>query len=72
VLLNLREVPYIDSCGLGVLVSKYISLHRYGGQFKLCNISPRSFRVLDITKLLRVFDAFDTEADAVESFSDRR
>ena len=70
VLLNLDEVPYIDSGGLGVLVSKYITLRKRNGQLKLCNLRPRTFRVLDITKLLTVFEAFDSEADGVKSFAE--
>jgi anti-sigma B factor antagonist len=70
VLLNMNEVTYIDSCGLGILVSKYVTLHTRHGQLKLCNLRPRSFRVLEITKLLTVFDAFDSEADGVRSFAE--
>ena len=70
VLLNLDEVPYIDSGGLGVLVSKYITLRKSNGQLRLYNLSPRSFRVLEITKLLTVFDAFDSEADGIKSFAE--
>ncbi len=70
VLLNMDEVPDIDSCGLGVLVSKYITLRKRNGQLKLCNLRPRTFRVLDITKLLTVIDAFDSEADGIKSFAE--
>ena len=68
VLLNMGEVPYIDSCGLGVLVSKYVTLHKRDGQLKLCNLTPRSERVLAVTRLLTVFEAFASEADGVRSF----
>jgi anti-sigma B factor antagonist len=68
VLLNLAEVPYIDSGGLGAVISKYITLCRRNGQLKLCNLRPRSFRVFDITRLLTVFNPFDSEADALRSF----
>jgi len=68
VLINMDEVPSIDSCGLGVLVSKYITLHNRNGQLKLCNLSPHSARVLEITKLLTVFEVFASEADGVKSF----
>ncbi len=44
VLLNMDEVPYIDSCGLGVLASKYVTLRKRDGQLKLCNLNPRSSR----------------------------
>jgi anti-sigma B factor antagonist len=69
VLVNMDEVPAIDSCGLGVLVSKYVTLRRSNGQLKLCNLRPRPSRVLDITKLLTVFEAFASEADGVKSFT---
>jgi anti-sigma B factor antagonist len=68
VLLNLDGVTYIDSAGLGMMVSKFITIHKRDGQMKLCNLHPRSFRVLDITKLLTVFKSFDSEAEAIKSF----
>ena len=68
VLLNLDEVAYLDSCGVGAIVSKYITLRKRDGQLKLYNLRPRSFRVLNITKLLTVFETFDSEARAIESF----
>ncbi len=67
-LLNMQDVPYVDSGGLGVLVSKYVTLRRREGELKLSNLGPRVTRVLSITKLLTVFDAHDTEAEAVKSF----
>ena len=69
VLLNLDEVPFIDSGGLGVLVSKYVTLRKRHGQLKLCNLGPRVARVLEITKLLTVFEVFTSEAAGVKSFS---
>ena len=69
VLLNLDGVTYIDSAGLGVMVSKYISICKRDGQLKLCNLHPRSFEVLHVTKLLTVFEAYDSEAEAIESFA---
>jgi len=68
VLLNLAEVPHIDSTGLGVLASKYVTLRRRGGQLKLCILSQRTRRVLETTKLIKIFEVFDTEAEAVRSF----
>jgi anti-sigma B factor antagonist len=70
VLLNLDEVPSIDSGGLGVLVSKYITLRRRNGQLRLCNLRPRASRVLNITRLLTVFTAYASEADGIESFAE--
>jgi len=68
VLLNMDAVPYIDSCGLGALVSKYVTLRKRDGQLKLCNLGPRCSRVLAITRLLTVFETFASEADGVRSF----
>jgi anti-sigma B factor antagonist len=68
-LVNLAEVTSVDSCGVGVLVSKYITLCKRGGQLKLYNLRPRSFRVLDVTKLLTVLESFESEAEAVRSFA---
>jgi len=69
VLLNMQDVPYIDSGGLGVLVAKFTTLRRRDGHLKLCNLGPRATRVLEITRLLTVFEAFPSEADGVKSFS---
>jgi anti-anti-sigma factor len=68
VLLNLDEVDYMDSAGLGMLVSRYVRLTKHDGQLKLCNLHPRSFRVLNITNLLTVFATFDSEDAALRSF----
>ena len=68
-LLNLKDVPYIDSGGLGVLVSKYVSMSRRGGRLKLSNLAPRAAKVFQITKLLTIFETFSSEADAIESFA---
>lgn len=67
--LNLEGVPYIDSAGLGELVRTYTTVSRQGGSLKLLNLTKRIQDLLAITKLLTVFDTFDTEADAVRSFS---
>jgi anti-sigma B factor antagonist len=69
VLLNLAEIAYIDSAGLGAIVSKYITLYKRDGALKLCNLRARSFRVLNITRLLTIFESFDSEADALRSFA---
>src|SRR5262245_33457754 len=68
ILLNLDAVPYIDSGGLGALVSKYITICRRGGMMKLCHVHERAFRVLNITKLLTVFESYETEQEALKSF----
>ena len=69
IIVNLRDVTYVDSCGIGVLVAKYVSLRRKGGDLRFANLTPRSRRLLEITKLMGIFRIFDNEADAVASFS---
>lgn len=69
IVLNLDETTYIDSAGLGVLVSKYVTLRNRGGTLKVCNAHRRSFEVLTITRLMTVFESFESEAAAVASFS---
>jgi anti-sigma B factor antagonist len=64
--LNLANVPSIDSCGLGAIVQGYISARRRGGDLKLLNVSGRNHHLLTITKLLTVFETYDSE-DEVEA-----
>jgi anti-sigma B factor antagonist len=68
-LLNFGDVPYIDSAGLGEVVRTYTTCSRQGGQLKLVNLTKRITDLLMITKLLTVFETFDTEAEALKSFS---
>ena len=68
VLLNFDEITYIDSAGLGMIVSKYITLNKRDGHLKLCKLHTRSFRVLDITRLLTIIPSFESEAEALQSF----
>ncbi|MFN8062002.1 MAG: STAS domain-containing protein [Vicinamibacterales bacterium] len=68
-LLNLADVPYIDSAGLGEVVRTYTTVSRQGGKLKLLNLTKRIQDLLSITKLLTVFETFDSEQDAVSSFS---
>jgi anti-sigma B factor antagonist len=68
VLLNLANVAYIDSSGLGELVAGYTAIGKMGGELKLLNLTDRVKDLMMITKLLTVFDAFDDEASAVASF----
>jgi len=68
IVLNLKDVPYIDSCGLGQLVASYGSVMRAGGAMKLLNVNSRNHDLLSITRLVTVFESFDTEAEAVQSF----
>ncbi len=68
VLLNLADVSYIDSAALGALVSAHTTLSREGGRVKLANVTKKLQDLLSITKLYLVFDTFDTEAAALESY----
>jgi anti-sigma B factor antagonist len=68
VLLNLAEVSYIDSSGLGELVAGYTTLQKNGGELKLLNLTSRVQELMVITKLLTVFDVFGDESTAVASF----
>jgi anti-sigma B factor antagonist len=68
-LLNLGDVSYIDSSGIGEMVSAFTSVTNQGGQLKLLNLTKRVKDLLQITKLYTVFEVFDDEAAAVRSFS---
>jgi len=68
ILLNLADVPYVDSAGLGEIVRTYTTVSRQGGSLKLLNLTKRIEDLLSITKLLTVFDTFDSEAEAVKSY----
>jgi anti-sigma B factor antagonist len=67
--LNLEGVPYIDSAGLGEVVRTYTTVSRQGGSLKLLNLTKRIEDLLSITKLLTVFDTYDSEAEAIKSFT---
>jgi len=67
-LLNLEGVPYIDSAGLGEIVRTYTTVSRQGGSLKLVNLTKRITDLLAITKLLTVFETFETEKDAIASY----
>ena len=69
IVLNLAEVPYIDSAGLGEVVRTYTTVSRQGGSLKLLNLTKRITDLLSITKLLTVFETFESENEAVRSFS---
>ncbi|HUN88451.1 MAG TPA: STAS domain-containing protein [Terriglobales bacterium] len=68
ILINLGETTYIDSGGLGTLVGLYTSAQNAGGMVKLCNLQQRVTDLLQVTKLLTVFDVYDTEEEGVRSF----
>src|SRR5213083_1790731 len=67
--LNLAEVPYLDSAGLGEVVRAYTTVSRQGGSLKLLNLTKRITDLLSITKLLTVFESLHTESEAIKSFS---
>jgi anti-sigma B factor antagonist len=68
-LLDLRDVTYIDSFGVGVIAAKYVSVCRKGGAMKLLRLSPRTHRVMNISGLLKIFQSFEDEEDALRSFA---
>jgi anti-sigma B factor antagonist len=69
ILVNLGEVPYIDSSGVGELVAGFTTVTNKGGQLKLLKLTKRVKDLLHVTKLYKVFEVHDNEADAVRSFS---
>ena len=69
VVLNLGEVAYIDSGGLGQLVASFGSLAKTAGGLKLLHVNKKNHDLLSITRLVTVFDTFDSEDDAVRSFA---
>ena len=68
IVLNLGEISYIDSGGLGTLVALRTTAQNAGGAIKLTNLTKRVGDLLQVTKLLAVFDVYDSEAEAIESF----
>ena len=69
ILLNLGDVSYVDSSGIGELVSSYTTVTNQGEQFKLLHLTKKIRELLAITKLLTVFDSYDDEETAIGSFS---
>jgi len=68
ILLNLAQVNYIDSSGIGELVSSYTAIGKETGQLKLLNLTQKLQDLLTITKLLTVFDVYESEEEALASF----
>ncbi len=68
ILLNVGGVGYVDSSGIGELVSSYTTIQREGGQLKLLNLTQKIQDLLGITKLLTVFDTYDEESKALNSY----
>jgi anti-sigma B factor antagonist len=71
VVIDLAKVTTVDSSGLGTLVAGFASLEKSGGQLKLANLSPKIAELMTITKLYTVFEIFDDERAAVDSFKDQ-
>lgn len=69
IVLNLAGVPYVDSAGLGEIVGSYTTVSRQSGSLKLLNLTRKITDLLAITKLLTVFETFESEDEAVRSFS---
>ena len=68
IVLNMGNITYIDSAGLGTLVAAYVSAKSQGASVRLCHLGEKFHEVLQLTRLLTVFDVYDTEAEAVKSF----
>jgi len=68
VLVNVKDVSYLDSAGVGSLVWKYVTIRKLGGRLKLVHLKIRSFRVLATTRLLAVLENFESEQEALDSF----
>ena len=68
ILLNLARVSYIDSSGIGELVSSYTAINKDGGELKLLNLTQKLQDLLTITKLLTVFDVYESETEALASY----
>jgi len=69
ILVNLADVSYIDSSGIGEMVSSFTTVTNHGGQLKLLSLTKRVKDLLQITKLYTVFEVFEDEASAVRSFA---
>src|SRR5215207_6898374 len=71
IVLNLKDITYIDSCGVGVLIAKLVSMRNKGGDLRLLNLTERSRRLMEISQLLNVFAIYESEPEAVSSFMDQ-
>jgi anti-sigma B factor antagonist len=71
IVLNLGGVSYVDSSGLGALVASSMTAKNNGGEIKLLNLTKRLQDLLSISKLLTVFDSFDSETDVIRSFTEQ-
>jgi anti-sigma B factor antagonist len=71
ILLNLEQVSYIDSSGLGELIASHITLSENGGEIRLLHLTRRVRELMTITKLVTVFDVYEDETTAIDSFEER-
>ena len=71
IILNLAQISYIDSGGIGTMVSLFTSARAAGGDIKLVNLTKRVGDLLQITKLITVFEAYDNESQAVQAFAQK-
>lgn len=69
IVLNMAEVYYLDSSGLGELITAYTTANRQGGKLKLMKLAPRVRDLVQLTKVYQVFEVFDDEESAVRSFA---
>lgn len=68
IVLNMKDVTYIDSAGLGMLVALHVSARGQGAEMHLCNLGEKFHDVLQLTRLLTIFSVYDTEAEAIRAF----
>jgi len=68
IVLNMADIKYIDSAGLGTLVAAHLSAKTQGASVRLCHLGNKFHEILQVTQLLTIFDVYDTEAAAVSSF----
>ena len=72
IVLNMANVKYIDSTGLGILVAAHVSAKTQGASVRLCHLGEKFHEIMQMTKLLTIFDVYDTQAAAVTSFQAAR
>jgi len=68
IVLNVGNIKYIDSTGLGTLVAAHLSANTQGASVRLCHLGKKFHEIMQVTKLLTVFDVYDTQTAAVSSF----
>jgi anti-sigma B factor antagonist len=68
IVLNLKGLKYVDSSGIGELVSCYTTITNRGSQLRLCNLNSKIYSLLQLTALVSVFQIYDSEEDAIQSF----